>query len=254
MARSRSINITPGDRFGRLVIIKETYSSRYGKHSTKRNFICLCDCGVVKTVQLEKLVRRHFRTQSCGCYARNQSAKILFKHGNSGTRLYQIWSAMKSRCFCETDYHYKWYGARGILVFKQWADDYMVFHNWAMSNGYSDGLTIERKNVDGDYCPDNCTWTPLTLQARNTRTNHRITYNGDTRCLAEWSEILGISYSMLSQRISVYGWSFEEAISIPSNFGNVISKIRSGEQVPRPMKKTSVECPAWDEREPGSEG
>ena len=111
----------------------------------------------------------------------------------SETKLYYIWCSMKARCYCETTKEYKNYGGRGIRVCSQWRTDFMSFYDWAMANGYQEGLSIERKDVNGNYEPDNCTWITRKEQTRNKRNTIRVEYNGEVRPLVEWCEMYNVS-------------------------------------------------------------
>lgn len=136
-------------------------------------------------------------------------------HGLTNTRLYRIWCNMKTRCYCKTDFHYPRYGARGIVVCTEWKNDFQAFYDWSMSNGYSDDLTIDRIDVNGNYEPQNCRWADNFTQANNTRRNRYYTYNNETHTLTEWSRIVGIKREILKDRIFKLGWSFEDAIKTP---------------------------------------
>lgn len=116
----------------------------------------------------------------------------LIKHGESRTRLYQIYADMKTRCYNPNDKFYKDYGGRGITIDKRW-EQYVSFAKWAKANGYSDELTIERIDVDGNYSPENCTWVTKRKQCFNRRTNHFITYKGEKITLSELCERTGIA-------------------------------------------------------------
>ena len=87
-------------------------------------------------------------------------------HGGSKTRLYRVWKQMRIRCRCVTNPTYRFYGARGIDICAEW-EDFAVFREWALSHGYSDELSIDRVNVDGKYCPDNCRWIPRSENSRH---------------------------------------------------------------------------------------
>lgn len=137
------------------------------------------------------------------------------KHGFYGTRLYEIWRAMKKRCHLKTHIHYKNYGGRGIVVCDEWKNDSKTFFEWALSNGYRDDLTIDRIDNNGNYEPSNCRWVSVKTQCRNTRKNHLITYNGETRCLIEWSELTGIKHTTIDERLK-RGWTVEQALTIPT--------------------------------------
>lgn len=117
------------------------------------------------------------------------------------------------RCLNPNSTFYKDYGGRGIRICETWMN-YLGFYQWAMDNGYETRLTIEREDVDGGYGPDNCCWASRAQQSRNKRSNHQLTFRGETRILAEWAEIVGISPSILSTRLR-RGWSVERALNQP---------------------------------------
>jgi hypothetical protein len=121
-------------------------------------------------------------------------------HGMRWTRLYSIWTQMLQRCNNQSLRHYDRYGGRGITVCNDW-EDFVVFVEWAKKNGYKEGLTIDRINVDGNYEPKNCKWSTDIEQARNKRTSRYITINGETKTVAEWAEISELPYKTLQRRI-----------------------------------------------------
>jgi len=129
-------------------------------------------------------------------------------------RLNRIWRAMKSRCNNKNASNYKWYGGKGIKVCKDW-QVFETFADWALSNGYADGLTIDRIYNDKDYCPENCRWIPAIKQQRNQSNNHLLTIRGETKLLTDWARQIGISHETLWARLKVLGWSPEKAISTP---------------------------------------
>ena len=141
-----------------------------------------------------------------------------FKHGlccdESGkkTRLYNIWVRMKQRCYDKNASDYPRYGGRGIQVCDEWRKDYSAFHQWAIANGYNNDKSIERLDVNGNYCPENCSWITMEEQARNKRNSRRITYNGETKILAEWARELGIQQSLLRYRLN--HWGIEKTFEI----------------------------------------
>lgn len=139
----------------------------------------------------------------------------LYKHGLYRSRLYGIWSNMKTRCFTETCRPYPDYGGRGITVCDEWKNDFMSFYNWAMSHGYSDDLSIDRIDNNGNYSPDNCRWTNKTVQSKNRRSCRLITYKGETKCLADWGRDLGIDRRTLSIRLFKNKWPVEKAFTTP---------------------------------------
>lgn len=185
-----------GKRFGRWLVLRraEDHISKSGYHFTQ--YECLCDCGATRRVLASAL--KSGRSKSCGCYAGEIRARICrenFKtHGETKTRLYQIYVGMKKRCYNEAAYNYANYGARGILVCEDWLKSWESFRDWSLANGYSDNLSIDRIDVNGDYSPSNCRWVTRDVQANNRRSNKSIVYNGASHTIAEWSRILGIPY------------------------------------------------------------
>jgi len=131
------------------------------------------------------------------------------------TRIYSIYKGMKDRCRYKTNDNYERYGGRGIRVCEEWLADYMNFYNWAINNGYKEGLTLDRIDPNKNYEPDNCRWATYKEQANNTRRNNYITYNNKTHTLTEWSEILGIKRSTLSNRIVTKKWDIKKALTTP---------------------------------------
>lgn len=109
------------------------------------------------------------------------------------------WYAMKRRCECPDACNYKWYGGKGVTVCKEWHDR-NVFKEWAFTHGWFEGATIDRIDRDKGYCPENCRWATMKEQTRNRATNCYLTYNGETRCIRDWSDITGIKWGTLYSR------------------------------------------------------
>lgn len=173
-----------GQRFGKLTVIKRNGTSKDGKVMWE----CKCDCGKYSKVRSSDLTR--WRIKSCGCYARNNFIKLNTKHGLRHHRLYYIWRDMKIRCYNPSYKSYKRYGGRNIVVCDEWKNDFMVFYNWSMNNGYRDDLTIDRVNNNGNYEPNNCRWATLVEQQNNTSANRHLLYNNENLTIAEWGRKL----------------------------------------------------------------
>ncbi len=201
---SKLIDLT-GQRFGRLVVIERAENSAGGRV----RWLCKCDCGKSKIVLGEHLKKE--RTKSCGCVKSESSSKRFKKHGGRKSKLYHVWSSMKDRCMNQDCKQFEDYGGRGITVCKEWLDDFSAFQKWALANGYKEGLTIDRKNNDKGYSPDNCRWTDAKTQGNNKRNCRYITHNGKTKTVAEWSEITGISHDTLLYRLN-HGWENERIL------------------------------------------
>lgn len=157
-----------GKRFGRLLCIQPK-----GREPKSRSTLweCICDCGSVVIIRSDSLV--HGNTKSCGCMQKEKARELVlkrnYKHGLVGTRIYRIWHHMKERCLDQSCKDFVNYGGRGINICTEWKNDFNQFYIWSMQNGYSDILTIDRMNNDGDYTPSNCRWATRTEQNRNKR-------------------------------------------------------------------------------------
>jgi len=174
-----------GTKHGRLTIIAKAGIS----HLKKKRVRCECECGNRVEVDLQSL--RSGNTRSCGCYWREVVKECNRTHGMTGTALYNTWRGMKSRCLNKNADNYRNYGGRGIKICTEWMS-FDGFHQWAVGSGYKRGLTIERIDNDGDYCPENCQWDTRLQQNNNRRSSHRITFNGKTRTIAAWARVTGI--------------------------------------------------------------
>lgn len=135
-------------------------------------------------------------------------------HGESKTRLFKIWDNMIQRCTNEKYPRFGNYGGRGIFVCDEWKE-YATFSTWAKASGYSDDLTIDRKDNNKGYFPDNCRWVSYEAQNNNQRSNYRITYHNATHTLAEWAKILEINYETLKSRLRRNHWSVDRAFTTP---------------------------------------
>lgn len=137
----------------------------------------------------------------------------LWKHGGSGTRLYNIWKHMNQRTNNPNDKNYPDYGGRGIKVCDAWRHDFPTFRDWAISNGYTDDMTIDRIENNNGYEPDNCRWVPFEKQGGNRRNCNMITAFGITDTVAGWSKRAGIPAETIRSRVNHLKWEPERAVS-----------------------------------------
>lgn len=119
--------------------------------------------------------------------------------------LYDAWRNIKRRCYYTKSKHYKNYGGRGVEVCEEWRNSFNSFLTWALENGWQEGLTIDRKDNDGNYEPLNCRWITRGEQLLNRRNNRCVTYNGETKTAKEWSVMLSISYTSFLRRLNKWG-------------------------------------------------
>lgn len=197
------IDIT-GNRYNKLVAVKFVEirdSNAYWEF--------VCDCGEV-VIRAAHSVKRGGQ-KSCGCHRKETTSAMRLKHGETGTRLYRIWSAMKRRCELPSCQAYVDYGMRGIQVCREWKD-YEPFRDWALANGYGDDVTIDREDNDGNYEPDNCRWVDRKVQANNRRSSRLIEWEGETYTLQELADAYDLHPSTLSNRLDT-GWDLEDALT-----------------------------------------
>lgn len=155
-----------GERYGKLVVTEEAEPiySKTGKMI--RRWKCKCDCGNITIVRHGDL--RNGSTVSCGCY-NYEKESVVKTHGYSRTKLGRVFDGMKQRCNNPNNKNYEKYGGRGIRICTEWLNDPKKFFDWAIKNGYKEGLSIDRINVNGNYEPDNCRWTDSETQCLNQR-------------------------------------------------------------------------------------
>lgn len=195
-------------RFGKVTVVGFSNMDK----NNKARFLCRCDCGKEFVVIGASLLSGN--TRSCGCLKKEQWLKQRTKHGLSKTTLYPIWGEIIQRTKNKKNRDYKNYGGRGIKVCKEWEENFKSFYEWSIKNGYKKGLSIDRINVNGDYCPENCRWATPKEQGRNTRKNQKISFGGETHCISEWAEILNIKDNILRFRIK-RGWTISRALTQP---------------------------------------
>lgn len=176
-----------GKKYGMIFVIGDKEIK-----NRKSYYKIKCDCGKTKYMRADYIEK----AKSCGCMRKN-------KYGLSSkeyAKLYDVWKNMKNRCFDKKSDRYYAYGKRGITV----CDEWLTFHKfatWALEHGWNSSLSIERKNHDGNYTPENCEFIPMSEQAKNKTNNLYITKNGKTLCATEWGKILGINPKTIMKRV-----------------------------------------------------
>lgn len=196
--------------FGNLTVISRADSSESGK----ARWNCKCSCG--NEITADGCSLRRGMKLSCGCIRRDILIKRNTTHGKSKTRIYGVYRHMKERCYSRNDKRYSEYGGRGIGICASWLGEngFQNFYDWATSHGYSDDLTIDRIDVNGDYEPGNCRWATAKVQQNNRRNNRYITCRGKTKTASEWSDISGIKSLTIIARLN-RGMSDEDAVFTP---------------------------------------
>lgn len=160
-----------GNRYGRLTVVSFSHINKY----RSKCYVCRCDCGNIKVINRNDL--RSGRTLSCGCYKAERSSETHSGQGNShyidgrgATKLYRLWHGMIERCEDPKHISFKYYGGKGIAICDEWRADFNAFRQWAVVNGYKEGLSIDRKNTSENYSPGNCEWV---TRSENTARGNR---------------------------------------------------------------------------------
>lgn len=191
-----------GQRFGKLTVVELD-----GIRNQNCYWRCKCDCGGEKVVLGAQLTSG--KTRSCGCLLKEVTAERNSTHKMTGTRIYNRWAGMLQRC---RDKRNRAYGGRGISVCKEW-EKFETFYKWSMENGYDDTLSLDRIDVNGNYCPENCRWVPIEDQYNNTRKSRYIDAFGEKMTIAQAARKYGINPATLAKRIDEYGFSVEDALT-----------------------------------------
>lgn len=182
-----------GKKFGALTVV-----SIYGSKDGEVIWNCMCECGNMTIASTGKL--NFGSIISCGCVKRNRIIERSKTHGLSNTRLYEIWCGMKKRCYNKSSESYDDYGGRGIDICEEWKQDFKKFYDWAMSHGYKENLSIERKNNDKGYSPENCRWATSREQSLNKRNTIYYSIMGINKPLIEWCNSIQMEYGRAYER------------------------------------------------------
>lgn len=180
-----------GDRYGRLVF---TGNSERRGHRLYGEF--QCDCGAKKMIRMDGVISG--ASSSCGCKY-NERKNEVGLDSRTYEILYNVWRNMVKRCEDKSSERYYTYGERGISVCDEW-HNFRTFAKWAVCNGWKRGLSIERKNLNDGYCPDNCIFITMAEQAKNKTNNIRLSINGENYCLSEWCRRLDFPFKVAWSR------------------------------------------------------
>ena len=191
-----------GQRFGRLVALEHVGFSSNRVTLWK----CRCDCG--NTIIVREGNLNSGKSQSCGCLNVERTKEANLRHGMAHTRLYNIWSKMKERCYNTTRKAYKNYGGKGVHVCDEWRNDFQKFYDWAINNGYKENLTIDRINSNGNYEPSNCRWITLSENTRLKYESDFITVRNLSLTIHDWANRIGLSQKTLRDRYKEHGKSW----------------------------------------------
>lgn len=216
-----NVNDFVGKKFGKLTVIefshkKQRFASNGKKNGNDFYYKCKCECGNETISRIADLKRG--KATSCGCYRVERTKQVNKKYESYefwNTKLYKIYAKIKDRCLNVKCKRYADYGGRGISICDEWKNDFVAFHDWAMSNDYKEGLSIDRINNNGNYEPSNCRFVTSKVQNNNKRNNFNITYNGRTQTAKQWAEEVGIRYRTLKSRLVILKWSAEKALTTP---------------------------------------
>ena len=204
------VNVTAsliGKKFGRLEVVSQLDRDKHGHW----HWLCRCECGVELTPSGQAL--KSGNTKSCGCLNREATGNRRRTHGQSKDPTYRNWCAMKERCYSEPHKNYDLYGGRGIAVCGRWRESFEMFLA-DMGPRPFPRATVERRDTNGNYEPDNCQWATQREQTRNKRNNHLLTVDGETKTIADWSERFGINQRMILKRLT-RGWTPSDAVKLP---------------------------------------
>lgn len=208
----KKLEIKSGQRFNKLIVIKEVDRFIQPSGQPQRGFLCKCDCGKTKVIRLSHLI--HNRVRSCGCLTGEF-------HGDSHTQLHNTYRAMKNRCYNSNYHEYYLYGGRGIKICKEWENSYLTFKGFALKNGYKEGLWIDRINNYKGYSPDNCRFVNAIESVNNRRDTYCVNYNNKKIAFMLLLREKGLYYYRCAIRSRILrGWSVEKAVDTPITKGN----------------------------------
>lgn len=190
-----------GEKFGEWTIIEKIDTEKY---------LAKCSCGTEKIVFYNNLKRG--LSTNCGCIQNEKCRKRMTTHGKSKSKIYMVWAGMKRRCYNPNQKSYPDYGGRGIKMCDDWKENFESFYKWSMENGYIEGeVEIDRIDVNGNYCPENCRWISKKKNMNNKRNNTIVKYRNKNYTLSELADKFDIKEGLIIERLQ-RGWDIEDAV------------------------------------------
>jgi hypothetical protein len=220
----RMIDIT-GKKYGKLTAVQFDHTERTANGKQYHYWLFRCDCGMDIVLRKNNVTSPSQHVKSCGCLVAERTKEVNTRHGDTGKPIFNTWAHMMERAGYECGKNIKDYGGRGITVCKEWRK-YENFREWAVANGYKDGLSIDRIDFNGNYEPTNCRWVTINEQQNNKRTNVFIEYEGKKMTATQWAIYLGIKPCVLLSRLRL-GWDTAKALTTPIDKRRNISESKA---------------------------
>lgn len=186
-----------GRKFGHLTVLRQAPSDLQLSGKTDTLWFCQCDCGNEELVVRSRGSLQSAKTPSCGCGFKGMNGR----HNMTNSHLYRVWCHMKSRCLNPNVERYPQYGGRGITICEDWVNSFDKFMEWAFQHGYQEDLSLERRDVNGNYSPENCCWIPLAEQQKNRTCTVYMEVRGEKLRIQEIADKYGFTYSCIKRRI-----------------------------------------------------
>ncbi|MBE6146928.1 MAG: hypothetical protein E7168_01180 [Firmicutes bacterium] len=200
-----------GNKIGKITIIDYLGTIKKEKGNNHKFWLGKCECGQEVHLKANEIVKKK---RKCCRYCSSPGKT----HGMTNTRIFNIWQSMIGRCTNPNNQDYYNYGARNIKVCEEWKNSFEKFYDWAIKNGYSSNLTLDRIDNNNNYCPNNCRWATTLEQANNKRNNIIIEYNGTKDTLSNWARKTGINSRCLQYRY-YHNWDIEKMLTFKPKVG-----------------------------------
>lgn len=195
-------------KFGQLTVVQKLKMNNH----REMEWLCVCDCGREHISTSNRLTRG--QTTCCKECMKNKISISNTKHSCKPEALWCCYQNMKTRCYNKKYSLYHRYGGRGISVCEEWYNSFVSFRDWAFNSGWEEGLSLDRIDNNGNYCPENCKWSTVQEQSNNRHTNRILTANGVSDTMANWSRKLNIPYYVIQYRLEK-GWDDAKTLTTP---------------------------------------